>query len=148
MLEAEPFLVSPPLLRHVVPLNEVKQGKMLTMNLRTSLKIMLFILRSMDHRISLKCCQWMSWKLWCHASAFLTHEITWRQAYVAWLSTLLWKNWCQFPPKSPQWLPTNDTLHYQCGLDIVTNILLRALTFDDSFTKMTLNQPDHLLVLS
>ena len=27
--------------------------------------------------------QWLAWKVWWHAPAFVTHEITWRRAYVA-----------------------------------------------------------------
>ena len=55
---------------------------MFTINLRTSLTGMLFILISISHRISLKQCQCSARMRWCHAPAFVTHKITWHQAYV------------------------------------------------------------------
>ena len=50
--------------------------------------------------ISHKQCQWLALRAWWHAPAFGTHEITWRRAYVAWLSPLLWKNWYNCPLNS------------------------------------------------
>ena len=52
--------------------------------------------------IPVKWCQWLAWKVLCHQSAFPTHGITWRWAYVAWISLLLWQIWCHFPSKSTQ----------------------------------------------
>ena len=37
-----------------------------------------------------RCCC-LAWRVWWHMFAFVTHEITWHQTYVALLSPLLWK---------------------------------------------------------
>ena len=53
-----------------------------TMNLQNFLKVLLFSLASMGHRISMKWCQLLTLRIRCHAPALVTHEIIWRRAYV------------------------------------------------------------------
>ena len=59
------------------------QSNMFSVNLRTALKVMLLILTSMGHRISLKRCQWLAWQIQCAALAFVTQECTWLRASIA-----------------------------------------------------------------
>ena len=70
------------------------QPKMFTMNLRTSLKVMLLILTSLGDWISLKWCKWLAWKVQWHALALVTHEITWQRVYVAYFTSLVGENCC------------------------------------------------------
>ena len=52
--------------------------------------------------ISHKRWQRLGVRVWGHALAFVTNEITWRRAYVSLLGPLLWEKWCHFSPKSTQ----------------------------------------------
>ena len=96
----EPFRLLPPLRRHVVLLNggncrhkmHVAKGRgaldllsgcsdaveaiqpqccLITMTMRTSLRVMLFISTSIDHRSSCLWSQWLEWKARCHTRDFL-----------------------------------------------------------------------------
>ena len=55
--------------------------KLFKWNLSTSLKVMLSILTSMGHWISLKWCRWLAWRVCCHMPASVIHRVTWQQAY-------------------------------------------------------------------
>ena len=44
--------------------------------------------------------QLWAWRVWWHALALVTQEITCHWAYIAKLSPLLWQKWFHFPPKS------------------------------------------------
>ena len=72
-------------------LNAVKatlpQLNTFTTNLRTWMKVVTFLLTAMIGGIFHKQCQWLAWRVWWHAMAFVTQEITWRRAYV--LSSLI-----------------------------------------------------------
>ena len=76
--------------------------KHITTTLGTLMEVVTLLLTAIIGEIFHKQCQWLAWRVWWHALAFVTHEITWRRAYVAWLSPLPWKNWCHFAPKSTQ----------------------------------------------
>ena len=66
------------------------------------MKILTLLLTAIISGIFHKQCQWLTWRVWWHALAFVTHEITWRRAYVALLSPLPWKKWCHFASKSTE----------------------------------------------
>ena len=95
-------------LPHVFNIGVFKYGKSLpqqnifTANLRTWMKFVTLLSTAIISGIFHKQCQWLSWRLWWHALAFVTYEIAWRRAYVAQLSLLPWQNWCNFAPKPTQ----------------------------------------------
>ena len=64
--------------------------------------IVMLLLTPIITRNPHKECQWLTRKLWRHTLAFVINEITSRRAYVAYLSPLIWKIWCHFPPKCTQ----------------------------------------------
>ena len=58
-----------------------------------------------------------SWRVWCHAPAFYTHERTWHRTYVAKLYPLQWYVWCYFFLKSTQ-LCYNSRYNVDCEMHI------------------------------
>ena len=59
------------------------QQNVFTTNLRTLMEVVTLLLTAIISGIFHKQCQWLAWRVWWHALAFVTHEITWRRAYVA-----------------------------------------------------------------
>ena len=50
---------------------------------RIWMEVVTMLLTAIIGEIFQKQCQWLVWRVWWHALAFVTHEITWRRAYVA-----------------------------------------------------------------
>ena len=57
--------------------------KIFTINLQTSLKVVMLLLTPMIATISYERCRWLVRRVWWHALAFFTQEITRYWAYVA-----------------------------------------------------------------
>ena len=64
------------------------------------MKAVMLLLTPMIARVSYERWRWLAWRVWWHALAFVTHEITWHRAYVALSNPQLWKIWCHLPTKS------------------------------------------------
>ena len=62
----------------------------------------MLLLTPMTVRISNERCQWLALRVWGHAPAFITHNITWHREYETKLNPLICNNWCHFLPKSTQ----------------------------------------------
>ena len=46
------------------------------------MEVVTLLLTAIIGEIFHKQCQWLAWRVWWHALAFVTHEITWHRAYV------------------------------------------------------------------
>ena len=55
------------------------------------MKVVKLLMTAIIGGIFHKQCQWLAWRVWLHALAFGSHEITWRRSYVALLSPLPWR---------------------------------------------------------
>ena len=53
------------------------------------MKVVTLLLIAIIGGIFHKQCQWLAWRVWWHALTFVTQEITWRRAYVAYYSMLV-----------------------------------------------------------
>ena len=58
------------------------------------MKVVMLYLTPMIAGISNKRCQWLTFRVWWHALALVTREISWHRAYVTYLSCCYGKNWC------------------------------------------------------
>ena len=63
------------------------QQNIFTTNVRTWMKVLTLLLTVIIGGIFHKQCQWLAWRVWWHVLAFVTHEITWRRAYVIGIDT-------------------------------------------------------------